>query len=150
MQANFRNLAGRPLELLVAHLAAEYLDMGTKVLIRAPTAERIKALDQALWTFDPASFLPHGTEESGRAEGQPVLLTTGEGNPNGATALLLMTRRTDSGRRLLRASSRRLSSTSWRRCARSFDRDGMPPIERACVCWVRRVCERKMCIFCIA
>ena len=90
MQANFRNLAGRPLELLVAHLAAEYLDMGTKVLIRAPTAERIKALDQALWTFDPASFLPHGTEESGRAEGQPVLLTTGEGNPNGATALLLV------------------------------------------------------------
>ena len=90
MQANFRNLAGRPLELLVAHLAAEYLDMGTKVLIRAPTAERIKALDQALWTFDPASFLPHGTEESGRAEGQPVLLTTGEGNLNGATALLLV------------------------------------------------------------
>ena len=90
MQANFRNLAGRPLELLVAHLAAEYLDMGTKVLIRAPTAERIKALDQALWTFDPASFLPHGTEEAGRAEGQPVLLTTGEGNPNGATALLLV------------------------------------------------------------
>ncbi len=90
MQANFRNLAGRPLELLVAQLAAEYFAAEAKVLIRAPSEERIKALDQALWTFDPASFLPHGTEEAGRAEGQPVLLTTGEGNPNGAAALLLI------------------------------------------------------------
>lgn len=90
MQANFRNLAGRPMELLVAQLAAEYFRAGTKVLIRASSVDRIKALDQALWTFDAASFLPHGTEEAGQAETQPVLLTTSGGNPNGAEALLLV------------------------------------------------------------
>lgn len=78
------------MELLVAQLAAEYHGSGTKVLIRALSAERIKALDQALWTFDPGSFLPHGTEEAGQAESQPVLLTAGGGNPNGAEALLLV------------------------------------------------------------
>ena len=90
MQANFRNLAGRPLELLVALLAAEYFAAGTKALIRAPTPERIKSLDQALWTFDPASFLPHGTDEAPQATAQPILLTAKEGNPNGAAALLLV------------------------------------------------------------
>ena len=90
MQANFRNLAGRPLELLVAHLAAEYFAAGTRVLIRAASEERLKALDQALWTFDPASFLPHATEQAGQADAQPVLLTTGDGNLNQAEALLLV------------------------------------------------------------
>lgn len=90
MLTNFRNLAGRPLELLVATLAAEYFAAGTKALIRAPTPERVQSLDQALWTFDPASFLPHGTTEAGEAETQPVLLTAKDGKPNGATALLLV------------------------------------------------------------
>lgn len=90
MQVNFRNLGGRPLELWVARLAAEHFAAGTRVLIRAASAERVRNLDLALWTYDPASFLPHGTDEAGRAESQPVLLTAGDGNPNDAKALLLV------------------------------------------------------------
>ena len=90
MQVNFRNLAGRPLELWVAHLAAEYFSAGTPLLIRTASPERMRSLDQALWTFEAGSFLPHGTAEAGRAESQPVLLTDGEGNPNGAAALVLV------------------------------------------------------------
>lgn len=90
MQVNFRNLAGRPLELWVAHLAAEYYAAGTKVLIRAASADRVRSLDQALWTYDRASFLPHGTDEAGRAAEQPILLTDSGANPNAAEALILV------------------------------------------------------------
>ena len=90
MQANFRNLGGKPLELWVAYLSAEYAAAGTRVLIRAATPERVKALDQALWTYDRESFLPHGTADAGGAAAQPVLLTASEGNPNSAEALILV------------------------------------------------------------
>lgn len=90
MEANFRNLAGRPLELWLGHLAAEHYAAGQRVLIRAGSTDRVRVLDQALWTYDSASFVPHGTAESGRPEAQPVFLTDGEGNPNGATRLLLV------------------------------------------------------------
>lgn len=89
MQTNFRNLGGKPLELWVAYLAADYAAAGTRVLIRVASPERVKALDQALWTYDRESFLPHGTEEAGRAAEQPVLLTTSKTNPNGAETLIL-------------------------------------------------------------
>jgi DNA polymerase-3 subunit chi len=42
-----------------------------------------------LWTYDDASFLPHGSRRDGRAEQQPVWLTDREENPNGATMLVL-------------------------------------------------------------
>lgn len=90
MQANFRNLGGKPLELWVAYLAAEYAAAGTRVLIRAASPERLKVLDQALWTYDRESFLPHGTEEAGRAAEQPILLTASEANQNGAETLILV------------------------------------------------------------
>ncbi|MEZ5775756.1 MAG: DNA polymerase III subunit chi [Hyphomicrobiaceae bacterium] len=43
-----------------------------------------------LWTYDDRSFLPHGKERDGRVERQPVFLTTGEDNPNGATVRFLV------------------------------------------------------------
>ena len=42
-----------------------------------------------MWTYDPNSFLPHGTAKEGRAEAQPVYLTAAEENPNGASLLVL-------------------------------------------------------------
>ena len=43
-----------------------------------------------LWTWRDDSFLPHGTAAGGQAARQPVYLTTGEENPNGATVLMLV------------------------------------------------------------
>ena len=42
-----------------------------------------------LWTFDPASFLPHGHVRDGFEALQPVWLTTDDENPNGADMLVL-------------------------------------------------------------
>jgi DNA polymerase-3 subunit chi len=51
--------------------------------------ERVSALDDALWTYNERSFLPHGTARDGSPEDQPVWLTTEAENPNGATVLVL-------------------------------------------------------------
>jgi len=89
VRVNFRNLAGRPLERWVALLAAAHYDAGERVLIRTGSTERVKALDSALWIYDPGSFLPHGTSELGRVNEQPVFITDGEDNTNEATALIV-------------------------------------------------------------
>ena len=51
--------------------------------------ERVDALNAALWTYRPDSFLPHGSASDGNAEAQPVWLATEPANPNGAGILIL-------------------------------------------------------------
>ena len=50
----------------------------------------MEALNAQLWTYDPASFLPHGCGKDGAAEQQPIWLTAIVENPNGATILVLI------------------------------------------------------------
>jgi DNA polymerase-3 subunit chi len=42
-----------------------------------------------LWTFDPAAWLPHGTDKDGRAAEQPVWVSERPDNANGAQFLFL-------------------------------------------------------------
>jgi DNA polymerase-3 subunit chi len=65
-------------------LVEKSLEKRWRVVIQASTRERLAALDETLWTYDEASFLPHATDEGGDPAAQPVLLTTGRGNANGA------------------------------------------------------------------
>ena len=48
-------------------------------------AMRRDALDAHFWTYSDESFLAHGVDHDANAEHQPVLLTTGSGNANGAS-----------------------------------------------------------------
>ncbi len=75
----------------------------------AGSPERVEHLDALLWTYDEASFLPHGTRRDGEAARQPVWLTDADENPNGADMLVL----TDG------MSSQRLAA--YRRCLDLFD-----------------------------
>jgi DNA polymerase-3 subunit chi len=59
-------------------------------VVIAGSKERVEALDAALWSYDDASFLPHGTSRDGYAGRQPVWLTTEDENPNGARLLVLV------------------------------------------------------------
>ena len=63
---------------------------GYRVLLRAGSDERVEHLNQLLWTYDDASFLPHGSAPDGNASRQPIFLTTGEENPNQADMLVLV------------------------------------------------------------
>ena len=52
-----------------------------------------------LWTYRDDAFLPHGTAAGGHAALQPVYLTLGDENPNGANVLMLVDgARADAGR----------------------------------------------------
>lgn len=81
----FYHLERAPLERVLPELLERTLERGWRAVVQAASAERVEALDTLLWTYGDSSFLPHGTAKDGRAERQPVFLTTGEENPNGAS-----------------------------------------------------------------
>jgi DNA polymerase-3 subunit chi len=86
----FYHLERQPLEAVLPRLLERSLERGWRVVVQAASEERVDALDAHLWTFREDSFLPHGTSRERDAADQPVLLTTGEGNANGATVRFLV------------------------------------------------------------
>jgi DNA polymerase-3 subunit chi len=65
-------------------LLEKAVEAGFRILVRAPSQAEAEALSKLLWTYDPASFLPHGTQSDGWPAEQPIYLTAGDDNPNGA------------------------------------------------------------------
>ena len=86
----FYHLQSRALEAVLPQLVEKSLEKAWRVVVQGTTRERLAALDERLWTYDEASFLPHATDEDGDPAAQPVLLTTGSGNPNGAAIRFLI------------------------------------------------------------
>jgi DNA polymerase-3 subunit chi len=80
----FYQIERQPLEQVLPRLLQLSLDRGWRAVVEADSEERVRALDAALWTIGDESFLPHGTAEDGNSELQPIFLTSGEENPNGA------------------------------------------------------------------
>jgi DNA polymerase-3 subunit chi len=89
-EIGFYHLTATPLERALPRLLERALAEGHRVVVLAGSPERVDYLDQALWTYDDASFLPHGSARHGNAERQPVWLTTEDENPNGANMLVLV------------------------------------------------------------
>jgi DNA polymerase III subunit chi len=108
-EIGFYHLDRTPLERALPKLLERGLGAGFRILVVAGSAERVDHLDAALWTYDDASFLPHGSRRDGEAARQPVWLTAGDDNPNGADMLVLADG----------AASARLDE--FRRCLDLFD-----------------------------
>ena len=85
----FYHLQMLPLERALPALVAKVLASGARAVIKLGSDERVTQIDGALWTYDPNSFLPHGTARDGRAQDQPVWITTEDENPNAADVLIL-------------------------------------------------------------
>lgn len=83
----FYHLTRRPLEHTLRQLVERALAAGMRVAVRGPDEERLRALDDLLWTAPEDGFLPHAMAGSGRDARQPVLLTTSWAG-NGATCLM--------------------------------------------------------------
>jgi len=60
------------------------LERGWRAVVEVGDTERADALDTSLWTWRDDSFLPHGRDGGTHDADQPVLITTGEHNPNGS------------------------------------------------------------------
>jgi DNA polymerase-3 subunit chi len=77
-------LEAAPLLLAKAYAA------GQRVLVRSADAARLAALDERLWTFDPASFIPHALDRNENKALQPILLSTSEESANQASWLMVL------------------------------------------------------------
>lgn len=108
-EVSFYHLTVSSLEDALPKLLAKTLQAGERAVVMVGSPERADVLNNHLWTFDPASFLPHGATRDGEAERQPIWLTHLDENPNGARFLFLADR----------ARSDRMSSFS--RCFELFD-----------------------------
>jgi DNA polymerase-3 subunit chi len=86
----FYHLERSGLDQVLPELLDKTLQRGWKALVRSPERDRIEHLDGWLWTFREDSFLPHGPADEPDAARQPILLTTGAENPNGADVLFLI------------------------------------------------------------
>ena len=71
-------------------LLGRTLETGERAVVRCAGAERLAALDTALWLCPEPAWLPHGTPATGEAELQPIWLTTDDEAPNGARFLFLV------------------------------------------------------------
>ncbi len=85
----FYHLLTTPLERALPKLLEKAYGAGAKVLLVAASEERIAQLSDLLWSYDPASFLPHGSAKDGHDENQPIFLSTQMDAPNGASILLV-------------------------------------------------------------
>ncbi len=71
-------------------LVSKALQTGKTILIQTPDEKAANTLNDHLWTFNPASFLPHSIEKDGHTDKQPIFIThKTDANPNGAKILIL-------------------------------------------------------------
>jgi DNA polymerase-3 subunit chi len=88
-EIRFYHLTRSRLEEALVRLLRRVIDRQDRVVVMTGSSERVEALNAHLWSFDPASFLPHGSARDGNAAEQPIYLTTTAENPNGAKLLML-------------------------------------------------------------
>ncbi len=86
----FYHLQNAPLEQVLPQLLERSLARGWRAIVRAGGAARLEALNTMLWTYRDDSFLPHGTKDDGTPQLEPVFLTLGDENPNGANVLFVV------------------------------------------------------------
>lgn len=86
---SFYHLLRTPLEAVLPKLLEKLRELDFRVVVVAGSEARVETLNGVLWTYDPASFLAHGSARDGHAADQPIWLTHVDENPNGARAVVL-------------------------------------------------------------
>ena len=90
VEVMFYHLERSPVEKVLPQLLEKTLEKGWRAVVQAGTDRVIEALDEALWTYSDVSFLPHGKADGPHESDHPILLTTGDGTPNGAAIRFLV------------------------------------------------------------
>jgi len=89
-EIQFLHLERRRVDQALPALLERAYHEGRRIVVRAASPEMVGALNDRLWTYDDASFLPHGGDGDGDPRSQPVFLTARIENPNAATMLVLL------------------------------------------------------------
>jgi DNA polymerase III subunit chi len=124
-EIGFYHLLSTPLERALPRLLERAWSQGYRIVVRAASTDRVEHLNKALWTYDEAGFLPHGSARDGTPGMQPIWLTHREENPNRASMLVVVDG--------LEASDLQ----SFARCADFFDGNDTAAVEAARGRWRR-------------
>lgn len=89
-EVRFYHLTRATLEGSLPVMLDRTLARGQRAVVQAASEQRVEALANHLWTYNEASFLPHGSAKDGREAEQPVWLTAQAAPaPNEAEVLFL-------------------------------------------------------------
>ena len=88
----FYHLEPRPLEAVLPALLEKSIERGWRAVVEVGSTERAEALDAHLWTWREDSFLAHGLAGDETDAHQPILITSGTDNPNGANVRFFVDR----------------------------------------------------------
>ncbi len=86
---SFYQLLRTPLEAALPRILEKVRELDLRAVVVVGSETTVESLSQALWTYDPASFLAHGSARDGHAGDQPIWLTDRDENPNGAAVVVL-------------------------------------------------------------
>ena len=89
MRVDFYHLERSPVEHALPQLLERVLQADHRAVVLTSSSERAEELATLLWTYNPNSWLPHGTEKDGSPSDQPIWLTDRDENPNSAGMLVL-------------------------------------------------------------
>ncbi len=85
----FYHLEASALEGVLPELLEKTLARGWRALVKLP-AERLAEMDNYLWTYQDASFLPHGRDDEPQADQQPILLSAQAASSGEAECVFLI------------------------------------------------------------
>jgi len=91
-EVRFYHLQVRSQNDVLPMLLSKAYEQGKRVVVKMRDERDVEALDTYLWTFNPSSFLPHGSVKTSKAEAkslQPIWLTCDDENPNNADVLII-------------------------------------------------------------
>ena len=89
MRVDFYHLQKWPLERALPQILEKVRQAGHCAVVLAGSEDRVESLSNALWTYDPNSWLANGTIKDGQPADQPIWLTDHPENPNQARVLVL-------------------------------------------------------------
>ncbi len=91
-EVRFVKLEREEKALHLCRLADEHFLSGSRVLIVVDDQNRAVTLDRFMWVWDKGSFLPHSLDNgSVDCLDEPVVISSGEHNPNQADVLIMGT-----------------------------------------------------------
>ena len=89
-QVDFYHLTRSDMAKALVMLVKKSQLAGKKVLVQCPRPAA-EAMEEALWTQDPDSWIPHGLDDAeGLSHAQTWIMSTPEGNPIAAEFLFLL------------------------------------------------------------
>ena len=89
-EIRFYHLQRSKLEQALPAILSQAHARGMRALVRFETESERDHINEILWTYDSASFLPHDTNDSRKPAEQNILLSTKDDNQNSANLLVLV------------------------------------------------------------